>query len=86
MQKTCQIDDGTLVNKCKSFRMKSMKRSIFLSFFLLLVACSPKEPVEEMIDLDQMALVDEELDSSHLKSDPMGSPQEILMKEETLLK
>ena len=58
--------------------MKIMKGAkIFLGFLLLASACQKRE--ENMVDLDQMALAEEEIDSSHLEGCPLETPQEVLI-------
>ena len=69
-----------IAKKFKSLRMKNMK---YLNFFLLCLiltaGCQKQE--EEMIDLDQMALVEDETDTGYLAGDPLETPQETLIKE-----
>lgn len=48
---------------------------------LLLLVCSCQKEEEEVVDLDHMALLEEEFDDSHLVGEPQASPQEILFKE-----
>lgn len=59
-----------------------MKQIIFFPLFALLCSCSSEEDEEEMIDLDQMAYAEQELDTSHLAGEPTESPQEILITED----
>lgn len=52
-----------------------------LFLILMVLACGCKKEEEEMIDLDQMAFIEEEAAAQQLASEPMDSPQEILIKE-----
>lgn len=56
-----------------------MKRIKLLVLVLLVASCQKVE--EETLDLDQMALSEEEMAAKHLAGEPMNSPQEILIKE-----
>ncbi len=80
MQKERQFSNEKIAKKCKSFRMNSMKYvNFFLIFALLAFGCQKEE--EEVMDLDQMALLEEELNDSHLAGEPSSSPQEVLIQE-----
>lgn len=52
-------------------------------FLLALLAIGCQKVEEEALDLDQMALNEEEVAAQHLAGEPMSSPQEILIKEST---
>lgn len=57
--------------------MKSVK--IFLVLAVCLCGCAKEE--EEPLDIDRMALNEDELSTGHLAGEPLENPQEVLMKE-----